>query len=223
MLRRKAPVLIVMCLVLLTGTIGAIIVFQPKPDSETTQLDAARRQYSQDMLAKRAAHVANIEGVPEGAGETVPWSEIAFPTSQDGRYTKLFFGALSSFPYDQPAPEVLANTDPKSRIPEFLHKYDRAPVMMVGYMVPLEMDSKGRATTFALTQNQQFCCYGEQPKINEFAVVNVPEGVTPPKYTDQPVTVAGSFGVGENVVGGYVDSLFRLVASEVKSGDAFAS
>ena len=222
MFRRKAPVLIMLGLLLLTGTMGAIIAFQPQPDEDQKLLNAARREFTADMLAKRAEHVANIEGVPEGVGEDIPWSDYEFPASPDGRFTKLFFGALSSFNYEQPPADILSSTDPKSRIPDFLHKYDHSKVMLVGYMVPLEMDEKGRATTFALTQNQQFCCYGEQPKINEFAVVEVPEGVTPPKYTDQPITVGGTFGVGENVVGGYVDSLFRLKASAILSGEAFA-
>lgn len=222
MLRRRAPLIITAALGLLAAAMLGIILTAPPQDTDAAELDAARREYSPAMLHQRAQHVAGIEGAPEGAGETIPWSEVEFKTSPDGRFTKLYFGALSSFEYTAPDPKRPPPNGSKERIPEFLHRFDRAPVMLVGYMVPLELDERGRAKTFALTQNQQFCCYGQEPKLNEFAVVTVADGVTPPNYTDKPITVTGTFKVGESVTGGYVESLYQMTAKEVLPGEAFA-
>jgi len=86
----------------------------------------------------------------------------------------------------------------------------------------LEMDNECRVTTFAFTQNQDYCCYGETPNVNEFAVVTVPPGLDPPKYTEKPFTVAGDFEVGAESYDGYVSSIYRMTAREILPADAFA-
>ncbi|MCC6698511.1 MAG: DUF3299 domain-containing protein [Candidatus Hydrogenedentes bacterium] len=144
---------------------------------------------------------------------------MKFEKTRDGKYLKVTFNALSSFKYELPDPDaLLASPDPtkplKDQLPGPLKKLNKQPVVIVGFMVPVEIDNQGNVKSFALTQNQMFCCFGVPPAMNEWVMVSV--GETPVKYySDLPIAAFGSMEVGEQIEDGYVMSVYRMTADKV--------
>jgi len=143
-----------------------------------------------------------------------------FDKTSDDRYFKVTFSALGSYDYDLPDPEEIRKSDnpskpPVEQIPDGLKKLDEEQVVVVGFMVPIEIDRQGKVKSFALTQNQMFCCYGVPPAMNEWIMVDMVEGQTADFANDLPVAAYGQMRVGEEIDDGYVLSLYRLAAHEV--------
>jgi hypothetical protein len=144
---------------------------------------------------------------------------LKFEKTRDGKYLKVTFNALGSFKYDVPDPDaLLASPDPtkplKDQIPSPIKKLDTKEVVIVGFMVPVEVDNKGNVKSFALTQNQMFCCFGVPPGMNEWVMVSM--GDTPAKYySDLPIAAFGKLEVGEEIEDGYVMSVYRMNAEKV--------
>ncbi|GMW03928.1 MAG: hypothetical protein AMXMBFR84_50620 [Candidatus Hydrogenedentota bacterium] len=143
-----------------------------------------------------------------------------FKKTKDGKFTKVTFNALGSFEYVLPnRDELLAAPDPvkalKDQIPEPIKKLQKSDVVLVGFMVPIDIDREGNIKSFALTQNQMFCCFGVPPAMNEWVMVNMAEGKHTDYIADLPVAVYGSFAVGEELEDGFVMSVYRMAASEV--------
>jgi hypothetical protein len=101
------------------------------------------------------------------------------------------------------------------QIPPKIRELDGKGVLIVGFMVPIDVDRRGNVTSFALTQNQSFCCYGIPPGLTELIVVDMAEGKSAPYSYDVPVAVYGTMTVGEEIDDGYILSLYRVVSDEV--------
>jgi hypothetical protein len=144
---------------------------------------------------------------------------LNFEKTKDGKYLKVTFNALGSYNYEVPDPDaILASPDPtkplKDQIPPKIKELDRKKAVVVGFMVPVEVDNKGGVKSFALTQNQMYCCFGVPPSMNEWIMVNV-EG-QPAQYTaDLPVAAFGTLEVGEEIEDGYVMSVYRMKCESV--------
>jgi len=86
-------------------------------------------------------------------------------------------------------------------------------------MMPVEMDGENVAT-FVLVRNQALCCFGRTPAMNEWVMVRFPAGRSVAMNMDQPVSVMGSFEVGEQIEEGSVISLYSIVADRVEIDEA---
>ena len=143
-----------------------------------------------------------------------------FKLSHDGEHLKVTFGALASYEYEVANPaDLRASKDPSTvladQIPPKIKELDGKKVLLVGFMVPIDVDRRGNVTSFALTQNQAFCCYGIPPGLNELVVVDMAEGKSAPYSYDVPVATYGTMAVGEEIDDGYILSLYRVVSTEV--------
>ncbi|MFA6242811.1 MAG: DUF3299 domain-containing protein, partial [Candidatus Hydrogenedentales bacterium] len=102
------------------------------------------------------------------------------------------------------------------QIPAWIKKLHKQKSVVVGFMVPIEVEGDGDAVkvkSFALTQNQMFCCFGVPPAMNQWVMVTM-EGDASKYYADLPVAVYGEFEVGEDIEDGYVMSVFRMRAEK---------
>jgi hypothetical protein len=145
---------------------------------------------------------------------------FAFDKTQDGLHYKVSFKALGGYVYEVPDPNVVrAQPDPTvppvDQLPEGIKKIDSAPVLIAGFMVPIEFNADGKVSSFALTQDQMFCCYGVPPKMNEWVMVEMQEGFETEFRSDAPVAVYGQLDVGEEIDDGYVLSLYRMSSDKV--------
>jgi len=172
---------------------------------DVTPLGRALPQESLDLLQQ----------MEEGGGK----DPLKFEKTRDGKHLKVTFNALGSYTYEVPDPDaILASPDPtkplKDQIPKPLKKLDAQEVVIVGFMVPVEVDNTGNVKSFALTQNQMFCCFGVPPGMNEWVMVSM--GDRPAKYySDLPIAAFGKLEVGEEIEDGYVMSVYRMNAEKV--------
>lgn len=142
-----------------------------------------------------------------------------FEKTKDGKYLKVTFNALGSYPYEVPDPDaILASKTPdkplKDQIPAKIKELDKQEAVVVGFMVPVEVDNKGGVKSFALTQNQMYCCFGVPPSMNEWVMVTM-EGGPSKYYSDLPVAAFGKLEVGEQFEDGYVMSIYRIKCEKV--------
>jgi hypothetical protein len=81
------------------------------------------------------------------------------------------------------------------------------------------MKFEGKLTTeFLLLKNQGLCCYGLPPWITEWVKVQMAgKGVKP--VLDTPVTVCGSFHVGDFRESGQLVGIYTLDGDRLKGGD----
>jgi len=195
------------------GESGAAPVDAAPADSDevdTTGMTPIRTipKESWDMLEK-------LEGKPAN-----PEDLYNFSKTKDGKFYKVSFGALGSYEYKIPDPDELREAEDPAKvigdqIPEPLKKLDEQEVVIVGFMVPIEVTREGEVKSFALTQNQSFCCFGVPPGMNEWLMVKMEEGHTAEFTLDLPVAAFGKLQVGEEVEDGYVMSVYRMGATEV--------
>jgi len=145
---------------------------------------------------------------------------FSFDKTKDGLHYKVSFKALGGYVYEVPDPNVVrAQPDPTvppvDQLPEGIKKMDSSPVLIAGFMVPIEFNADGKVSSFALTQDQMFCCYGVPPKMNEWVMVEMQEGHETEFRSDAPVAVYGQLDVGEEIDDGYVLSLYRMNSDKV--------
>ncbi len=153
-----------------------------------------------------------LEGTPEDL--------FKFEKAKDGKHLKVTFAALGSFPYEIPDREAILESgdptkSPVDQIPPEIRELNDAKVVLVGFMVPIDVDRRGQIKSFALTQNQMFCCFGVPPSMNEWVMVEMGEGETAEYVSDLPIAVFGDFKVGEEIEDGYVMSVYRMAGREV--------
>jgi len=145
---------------------------------------------------------------------------LTFTKTPDGEYFKATFTQLASYEYAMPSrDEVIATLDAgeelEEQIPEPIRDLDGEKVLLVGYMVPIDVTRDGDIKSFALTENQQFCCFGVPPAINEWVMVTMADGDSTQFYNDLPVAAYGRMTVDEEILDGYVMSVYRMEATEV--------
>ena len=142
--------------------------------------------------------------------------DIPLPTG----YQRLGFDTLSAFPFEvtRAIAEgetnfVVTSAAAWPSIPAAVKELDNHLVAIRGFMLPVKMNN-GLAFEFLLLRNQNMCCYGSVPKINEWITVQAQgEGVKP--IMDQPITVMGRLHVGEIREQGFLVGLYRLDAEQL--------
>jgi hypothetical protein len=106
-----------------------------------------------------------------------------------------------------------ASSATRKKIPAAVEAWDNRLVAIRGFLLPLKMNN-GLAIEFLLLRNQNMCCFGSVPKINEWICVEPGgEGVKP--IMDQPVTVMGKLRVGEIRENGYLVGIYKMQAAQV--------
>ena len=168
--------------------------------------------------------VADIRGEPIAAplkaNDAQPNLSAAPPTrvaaaSSEAGYLDVGFEKLSGYAFevsdDLLAPatnSVAATAKVEQQIPKPIKELDQKPVALSGFMLPLKVEA-GLVTEMLIMKDQSMCCYGVQPKINEWVSVRmVKEGVKP--VMDQPVKLYGKLRVGEMRENGYLVGIYAL-------------
>lgn len=146
-------------------------------------------------------------------------AELVFSKTKDGVYSKVTFTQLASFDYLMPERKAILalgeGGKPENQVPAPLAALDAQPVVVVGYMVPVDINAQGEIKSFALTENQLFCCYGIPPAMNEWVMVEMEEGMSAEFFDNMPVAAFGTLEVGEEILDGYVMSLYRMTSNRV--------
>jgi hypothetical protein len=133
---------------------------------------------------------------------------------------KLGFETLSGFPFevtkemaDGSLNLVAASNATREKIPAAVQAWNNRLVAIRGFLLPLKMNN-GLAIEFLLLRNQNMCCFGSVPKINEWICVEPQgEGVRP--IMDQPITIMGRLQVGEIRENGYLVGIYKMQAAQV--------
>ena len=148
----------------------------------------------------------------EGAG-------FQFGKTEDGAL-KVPFSVLSQFEFtsgydtwgkarDKVAPLA-------ERVPSEVLFLNEKQVMIVGFMVPIDVDYKNRRVqSFALTQDIAFCCYGVVPDINELIIVQMEPGKSSNFHNNIPIAVFGQLTVGEGKNEDDILSLYQMKGKKV--------
>jgi len=132
----------------------------------------------------------------------------------------LDFVRLSGFPFevttqmaDGAKDPVSASAATRAKIPESVQALDNRFVAIRGFLLPLRTNN-GLTIEFLLLRNQNMCCFGSVPKINEWVCVQpAGEGVKP--IMDQPITIIGRLRVGEIRENGYLVGIYRMDNAQV--------
>ena len=145
----------------------------------------------------------------------------------DATFQYLTFDTLGGFLYDIPdpdapkAPGVKSDEKPKDQIPAEIHALNGRKVVLQGYMVPFKVDAEGNVRKFLLVRNQNWCCYGVVPRMNEWVSVTLMNGLKTEVVQDVPLTVYGTLKVGEEIKDNYVVSVYRLEGERVDKDKGF--
>jgi hypothetical protein len=101
-------------------------------------------------------------------------------------------------------------------LPQDIRSADGAKVALHGFMLPLDVTSKG-VSQFLLNGSYDMCQFGVSAGApNQWVEVVMANGHSVP-YTHLPITVVGTFSVGERRRNGRVVTLYRLTADNVIS------
>lgn len=125
---------------------------------------------------------------------------------KNGKYKSISFSKLSSFEYIEPKIEEAKES---SSIPEEILALNGKKVSLSGFMLPYQVDTNGNVSQFSLNGNYDMCYFGAPVSINEWVMVNINDNQKV-KYTHLPITVFGTFEVGEEYKDGEVSSVYRL-------------
>lgn len=152
-------------------------------------------------------------------GRPIPPPSFDRPTNfvvLDGkRYLSTSFAELSAFHFKPskdtgdagPAP-AFAVISVGEQVPGNIKWLNEKQVALTSFMLPVRVVS-GLTTDFLLLKNQMACCFGIKPNANEWVVVHAAgKGVKP--TMDVPVTVVGTFHVGELREEGHFIGIYML-------------
>ncbi len=124
-----------------------------------------------------------------------------------GEHLDISFAKLSGYRYIFPEVDDPANVP--DQIPESIKKLNRKKIAVRGFMLPVRQ-KKGRVTEFLLLKDQSMCCFGTMPAMNEWIHVLIKPGESCRMVWDIPVTVFGTFEVGEVFENGVLMTIYRM-------------
>ena len=160
--------------------------------------------------------------VPKSAESTEPVvpNKLAGPRHRL-QYLPISFEELAGFRFlvtdqvfEAKHDSVTASRMTLEQIPKAVKALSEREVSLRGFMLPMQYEGK-LATEFLLMRNQGLCCYGIPPKITEWVNVRVAgKGVKP--VMDRPVTVCGTFHVGDVREHGELVGIYQLDADKLK-------
>jgi len=165
---------------------------------------------------------ADFRGQPIGSASLTSNGPTANATKKIGQYDIVGFDKLASYKFEV-SDELLApqtNTAAMilrvdSQIPATVKAFNNKPVALTGFMLPLKVEG-GLVTELLIMRDQSMCCYGVQPKINEWVSVKMTKtGVKP--VMDQPVTLMGKLHVGEMRENGYLVGIYAMDGDKMEA------
>ena len=131
-------------------------------------------------------------------------------------YKTVTFDKLASFAYEVPLDPVTNKVELaklNSQIPEVIKKFDKKPVAIRGFMLPLKVEN-GKVTELLIMRDQSMCCFGTVPKINEWISIKMEgDGVDP--IMDQAVTLMGQLMVGEVLENEYLVGIYEMLGDKM--------
>jgi hypothetical protein len=170
--------------------------------------------------------VGDIRGEPIAAtvSSNTPASTnaaAAGPKKIDG-YDVVGFDKLAAYNFEVSDELLLPATNSAamaqrvdSQIPATVKAFNNKPVALTGFMLPLKVEG-GLVTELLIMRDQSMCCYGVQPKINEWVSVKMGKtGVKP--VMDQPVTLFGKLQVGEMRENGYLVGIYAMDGEKMET------
>jgi hypothetical protein len=149
---------------------------------------------------------------PGGPPPSIP-PEPSKVTIQGQELFALGFDKLSAFDYvvtdaGTGASEAeIAAARKKDQIPQWIHFYNEKRVVLTGFLLPLQME-KGLAKKLILMKDMNTCCFGATPRMNDYVVVTMKDGIEPTQ--DVPVSMTGTVHISEQYENGMVVSLFQF-------------
>ncbi len=165
---------------------------------------------------------ADIRGQPISAAGVTSNAAPVSVTKKIGQYSVIGFDKLASYKFEvsdellAPATNTAAMTQRvDSQIPATVKAFNDKPVALTGFMLPLKVEG-GLVTELLIMRDQSMCCYGVQPKINEWVSVKMSKaGVKP--VMDQPVTLCGRLHVGEMRENGYLVGIYAMDGDKMET------
>lgn len=138
-----------------------------------------------------------------------------------GEAPVLTFDRLADWDYVMPpGPSRPGNPPP---FPKEVLDLQGKRIVLEGFMVPTVFEH-GRVRGFIVSRYIGGCCFGQAPKMTEWADVTLAEGETVENLNDKIVRVEGAFSVGEERDDhGYVQSLYRMEAVSVEATSSLGS
>jgi len=107
-------------------------------------------------------------------------------------------------------------TPKKTPVPARVLALKGRKVQLEGFMLPVDFSGR-KVRTFILSRDQNACCFGIMPAFNEWLFVRMAPNRPTEVLMDRPITVYGVLDVGEEVKGGQVTSLYRIMAEGVEA------
>lgn len=134
------------------------------------------------------------------------------PVEARQEYVTVSFDTLSSYDFDLPDddPTAMLSGGPDqadAQIPDDVKAFNKRKVSLTGFMLPLKVES-GKVTEFLILKDQSMCCYGAQPRMNEWVSVKVSGGVK--SIMDEPISVLGTLHVGALRENGYLVGIYSM-------------
>jgi len=123
----------------------------------------------------------------------------------------LTFDDLASYRYEYPED---GRTPKKDQIPATIQKLAGKRIVIKGFMIPLKNDGED-VVEFVLVRNQNACCFGIVPAMNEWIHVKMDPEKVAPYAIDVPITVFGTLEVGEAYENGLLMSIYRMQSNQV--------
>jgi hypothetical protein len=154
-------------------------------------------------------------------GAKPAWDRTGLEPQAQVGYTAISFEQLSAFQFsvtdqmlDNKKDALAGSRQILGQIPDEVRALDHKEISLRGFMLPMKLDGK-RTTEFLLLKNRGLCCYGAPPKITEWVNVHVNgKGVRP--VMDEPITVCGTFHIGDVRENGELLGIYRLEAHRLK-------
>ncbi len=136
--------------------------------------------------------------------------EAPAPAVRDG-FSSVTFSQLSDFVYQA---DMNGKLTPESTLPQEVSALDDTNVALSGFLVPIEFQGD-KVSSLILVRNQLLCCFGEEPKLNEWVFVNADPPVD--AVMEVPVTLYGKFYASPDREEGQIISLYRMQAEDMEA------
>ncbi len=151
-----------------------------------------------------------------------PKVEVERIGKRTGEYESLTFNTLTSYRIREPNwarlddPDYVATLNLDEEIPPQIRALNGSKIEIEGFMLPLEGEFDN-VRTFVLLKDQMACCFGAIPLLNEWVYVEVPQKKKIRSYQDVPISLRGTFRVGQKFEGDILVGIYHLELDRLKA------
>lgn len=137
-----------------------------------------------------------------------------------GDFLVVKFDKLANYTFEVPQGTIANEQEGKSndQIPSDVRALNKKRIALTGFMLPLKVDN-GLVSEMLIMKDQSMCCYGAQPRINDWVSVKMSGGKGVKSVMDQPVTVFGEIQVGEMLENGYLIGIYQMQGEKMEIAD----